>query len=433
MNIVDGFPHSETTMRVCTTTLPILLMACAALSLAACSGDSTSGSRHNQSNNGGANNGTATDGGTNNSTGDAGSTSGGDGGSSSGADSGTVVNNGNGDGTCQPVVIYKEVYQPNVYLLVDRSQSMHDQPMAQAKAGLDAVADALADRVRLGVGAYPFPSAGCGVNDLISTGTHTAAELKDAWAGLQAAGGTPTGEAIYQVGQRHLLSEDGDAHDDQRKKALVVITDGDPTVCEDQHPYLDEARNLAGQGVPIFVVGFHSQAHPDKLDALAEAGGTDAPGAHRFYSANGTQDLADAIRNISNNVISCTQTLDPAPASQDLVSVEIDGQSVPQSADDGFTYDAATHALGVHGSWCDKLQNAAADGTVLAVTVNCPGCAATGNSCSADGECCSGSCLDGSCGTLCRPVGEQCRDSSDCCGNATCSGGDGLVGTCVGG
>ncbi|QDG50754.1 VWA domain-containing protein [Persicimonas caeni] len=407
----------------------LAVLTCAAgLVLGACSDDDAGSANNGGSNNGGQNNG-QTDGGGNNggdaTTGDA--VADGSGADGSGADGG-----GNNGDTC-PTTTFSEVYQPNVYLLVDRSSSMEGEPMTQAKAGLDAVADSLSGRIRLGVGAYPFPSAGCGVNDMIEVGTNSAADLKGAWAGLTAAGGTPTGQAIYEVRTRNLLSETGDTNDDKREKALVVITDGDPTVCEDEHPHLSEAQTLAAEGVPIFVVGFRSEANPDKLDALAEAGGTDAPGSNRFYTANSTSELADAVRNISTDVIACSQTLDSAPASADLISVEIDNQPVPQDGSDGFTYDPGTATLSVHGSWCDTLQDAAADGTVMAVTVNCAGCTPAGNSCSADGDCCSGTCIDGTCGTQCQPLGGTCADNGDCCGEGTCAIEEGLTGTCIGG
>lgn len=410
-------------MSVRYANLVTILLCASALAVGACSDDTGSASNNGGANNGGANNGGANNGGTD--------ATGGDSATDGAGDDGGGSNNGT-PGAC-PSTTLTEVYQPNVYLLLDRSSSMEGEPMSQAKAGLDAVADELAEHIRLGLGAYPFPSAGCGVNDMIAMGAHTSAELQGAWAGLSAAGGTPTGQAIFEVRDRNLLSEAADTNDAKRNKALVVITDGDPTVCEDEHPHLEEAQTLASQGVPTFVVGFRSQASTDKLNALAEAGGTDAPGADSFYTANGTTELADAIRNISTNVIGCTQTLDPAPDSQDLLTVEIDDQIVPQDGSDGFTYDPSASELHIHGSWCDTLQNAAADGTVLSVTVNCAGCTTAGNSCSQDGDCCSGSCVDGTCTTVCQPSGGGCVDDADCCGDNVCSTGDSLTGTCVGG
>jgi uncharacterized protein YegL len=355
-----------------------------------------------------------------------------DGGNSDVDESDTTDGGPNND-ICQPATTLVEVYQPNVYLLVDRSQSMNGEPMTQAKAGLDAIADDLSGQIRLGAGAYPFPSAGCGVNDLVAIGANTPTDLKDAWSGLTAAGGTPTGQAIFEVADRDLLSETADPYDEKRQKALVVITDGDPTVCEDEHPHLDEAEALAGQGSPIFVVGFRSAANPDKLDALAEAGGTDAPGEDRFYTANSTDELAAAVRDISTNVLGCTHTLDSPPESADLISVELAGQPVPRDTTNGFSFEASTAELTIHGSFCDTLQDTARDGIVLAVTVNCPGCTVQGDTCNAAAECCSGSCVDGTCAQVCQPINGSCRDSSDCCGNTTCARDQDLTGTCVGG
>jgi hypothetical protein len=400
----------------------------AALALGACSDDSKAGGSQ-VNNNVGPNNGADTNSGTSS---DATNS---DTNSDTNADGAGSDGSGPNNGACRPTTTFVEVYQPNVYLLIDRSQSMNGDPMTQAKAGLDAIADELAGRIRLGAGYYPSPSSGCGTNDMVAIGANTAADLKDAWSGLTAAGGTPTGSAIHDVGARGLLSEDGDSNDAKRQRALVVITDGDPTTfCEDDHPYIAEAEALAATGTPLFVVGFRSEANPDKLDALAEAGGTDAPGAHRFYTANSTSELTDAVRNISTNVIGCTHILESAPQSADLISVELAGQVVPQDDQNGFSYDASTAELSIHGSFCATLQDEAADGIVLAVTTNCPGCTLSGETCSADDACCSGTCLEGgTCGQLCQPLNGSCRVSSDCCGEATCAGGEGLTGTCVGG
>ncbi|MFP4600709.1 MAG: VWA domain-containing protein [Persicimonas sp.] len=408
-----------------------VVIAICAVSFAAagCSDDSSTASGEGSSNNGGgANNAADSDhgGGSDDS---GGQSTDGDHTDGDHTDGG---NNGANNGTCSPSVIFSEVYQPNVYLMLDRSQSMEGEPMTQAKAGLDAVADQLAQRIRFGVGAYPFPSAGCGMANRIGVGANSAADLQESWRELTAAGGTPTGTAIFQVRDRGLLEEDADDHDDKREKALVVITDGDPTVCEDEHATVEEAQKIAEDGVPVFVVGFRSEANPDNLNALAEAGGTDAPGSDRFYTANNTDELTGAIDNISSDVISCSRPLDPAPESADLLSVEIDGNTVPQSSDDGFSYAASSGELKVHGTWCDQLQDAARDGTVLKITVNCPDCVAAGEACSDASECCGGRCDDGVCTSPCQRNGDVCEDSGDCC-SGTCGVGGELTGTCIDG
>lgn len=420
-------------MRARHAKLLIVFLSAAALTLTACSDDSgTGGANNGGANNGGANNGGDNNGGTNNGGGDAGGDA--TGANNGGGDAGGDGGGGNNGGVCQPTTNFVEVYQPNVYLLIDRSSSMEGEPMTQAKAGLDTVATELADQIRFGVGAYPFPSAGCNVNDLLSVGANTVADMQSAWSGLTPAGGTPTGSAIFQVRDRELITDDADANDAKRDKALVLITDGEPTVCEEEHPAVQEAREMAQTaGVPVYVVGFRSDANPATLEDLAQAGGTDAPGANAYYTADDTASLADAIRDISGNVIGCTQQLSPAPESADLINVEIDEQSVPRDSADGFSYDAASGTLSINGSWCDQLQNAASDGTILKVTIFCPGCTTAGQSCTADGECCSGTCQDGTCTTLCQPLGGTCQDDGDCCGDGACADRQGLTGTCISG
>ncbi|HEY8431357.1 MAG TPA: hypothetical protein VIL20_23415 [Sandaracinaceae bacterium] len=52
-------------------------------------------------------------------------------------------------------------------------------------------------------------------------------------------------------------------------------------------------------------------------------------------------------------------------------------------------------------------------------------CAAEGASCRVDSQCCSGICVDGTCGPApaCRPLGASCDEASPCCGDLVCEAG----------
>jgi uncharacterized protein YegL len=408
-------------MRRTSRLLLIALLTCG-LCFAACSDDTGSGS--NGTNNGGNN---GTNNGANN--------GGGDGGSSDGTSDGSGED-GESDATltCNSID-FVEVFQPNVYLLIDRSSSMEGEPMSQAKSGLDDMASTLADRIRFGSGAYPFPSSGCGMKVLSLMGSNSAADLQTGWADLTAAGGTPTGQALWNVRTNDYLTDPEDRFDDKRQKAVVLITDGDPTVCEDEYPAEEQASlMLSEQNARVFVVGFRSDANPDKLNALAEAGGTDAPGNNRFYTAGNEGELTDAILDISENVIGCTQPVSPAPDRPDLLTVEIDGQNVPQDPDNGFTYDDASQEITIHGSFCADLQSGSRDGRALKIVVNCPDCVSVGESCSTGSECCSGVCEDGTCSAPCVSTGSECARDGDCCtGGCQFDDPNSVTGRCVGG
>ncbi|MGM0557521.1 MAG: VWA domain-containing protein [Myxococcota bacterium] len=400
----------------------ISLLACG-LGLTACSDDSSSGNNSGTNNGGGNNNNGTTDGGDNDGD-DDGSTT--DGTGTDGESDATL--------TCNSID-FVEVYQPNVYMLIDRSSSMEGEPMSQAKSGLDDMASTLADRIRFGSGAYPFPSSGCGMKVLDLMGSYSSAELEAGWADLTAAGGTPTGTALWNVRTNDYLSDPQDQFDDKRQKAVVLITDGDPNECEDEHPAEEEAAAMLNEkNAPVFVVGFRSAANPDKLNALAEAGGTDAPGSDRFYTAENPGELTGAILDISENVIGCTQPVAPPPDRPDLLSVELDGQPVPQDPDNGFSYNEASQEITIHGSYCEDLQSGSRDGKALKIVVNCPDCVGAGESCSTGADCCSGLCEDGTCRAPCVSTGGNCADDGDCCsGSCQFADPDNLLGTCVGG
>jgi cysteine-rich repeat protein len=64
-----------------------------------------------------------------------------------------------------------------------------------------------------------------------------------------------------------------------------------------------------------------------------------------------------------------------------------------------------------------------------ATCTSTPVCGATGQSCTLDADCCSTSCVGGSCAQACAASGESCTAGIDCCSN-NCSGGQ-CAGACT--
>ena len=359
------------------------------------------------------------------------------------------------------------VLKPNIYILFDKSGSMgewyncmdpdftgcgatctnidclymmcclrHSEPFPidQAKTGLDAVADALAGDVRFGFAAYPLPYnpdvITCDSQELLSMGDHTAAQVKSAWANLQPEGNTPTGTSLRQIRESGALSDPTDPNDAGRAKAVILITDGEPNVCEDMNPAVLEASRLQQQGASVYVIGFVSEANEATLNAIAEAGGTNNPNdaSKRFYVADNTQQLVDVISEISSDIVECSYILDPKPQDTNKIWVKLNDAYLDR---DGYSYESTTGTLHLSGETCDQLKAADASATTLEIILGCPSdcdpekfwgcCLREGEACEQDSDCCFTTCENGVCADPCRPSGVSCEDNDDCCGGV-CGG-----------
>jgi hypothetical protein len=396
--------------------------------------------------------------------------------------------------------------EPAIYILLDASGSMADQldpgrahpwPIEEATDAIDAVAVQFASTARLGLGQFPHQSttgSTCTMKSWMDVGDHAAGQVQQAAAAINALGNTPTGYALNQVLDQDLFADPGDVLSSRRPKTVILITDGDPTVaCDSGSPdnrrvaaqpeAVAAASRLRAAGIPVHVVGFRSGAREENLDAIATAGGTDAPGPHAFYATNDTQELVDAIGAITQKTVSCTYRLGSVPRDLHRVWVSIDGQNVPEDARNGFQFDPFGPVVQFYGDACATIQTAPdpsqtrirvdmtcteddpacspqaevcdyedndCDGEIDEgcdecrseicdgvdndcdgdIDENCPECTLVGESCLQDAECCQGSCVDGVCGTQCYPMETGCVANTDCC-SGSCSGSVDAPGICV--
>ncbi len=355
-----------------------------------------------------------------------------------------------------------QVLAPNIYFLFDKSGSMgqyynctcndirccqeHSMPypIDQAKDGLDAVADALAGQVRFGMTAYPLPPANgfvpsCDSTELLSIGDHTADEVKQSYAALQAEGSTPTGTSLWRLREQGALSDPADPNDAGRAKAVILITDGNPNVCEDEHAAVEEAAALAAEDINVYVIGFRSEANEQVLNDIAQAGGTDNPNdaSRRFYVAEDTQQLVDVISQISSDIVDCSYILDPKPEDTNKIWVKLNGEFLPR---DGYSYESSTGALQLSGEACESLKEVDASMASLEIVLGCQTecdpeafwgcCLREGEMCETDSDCCFTDCMDGVCQDPCRPTGVRCQTNDDCC-SGVCSASGGNEGVCV--
>ncbi len=358
-----------------------------------------------------------------------------------------------------------ELIKPNIYIVVDRSTSMQAvdgtglSRMSRARSGLDQIATNSAANVRFGISTYPCAAQGDACDtlnkELLPMGEYTAAEFQagygvnytdatcphgaqiDEGPGLDIEEGgrhcTETGAALNDVLVRNLTSEPGDAMDDQRQKAVVLITDGGACGCSAQAEAVQAATDLSAAGVSVYVVGFNF--FDVRLDEIAAAGGTDAgvAGTPLYYEATSALELAAALNDIETLNVPCAFTLEPAPQDPNRIWVSVDGVFVGRDAN-GFTYDEATNTLTLNGAACDALKMADPMDPPLEIVSGCPGaaCVLVGGTCAEDGDCCNAACIEGTCADRCYPFNVACRENDDCCGGVCAKMGAG-IGTCQGG
>lgn len=396
--------------------------------------------------------------------------------------------------------------EPSVYIMLDTSGSManqveptrpHPWPIELAQQAIDTVADNIASDARVGLAQYPFgntTASTCTMKEHLSIGANSSSAIKSAVDGIGAIGDTPTGYALNQILDQRLLSDSTDSLDSRRPKAVILVTDGDPNVaCNSGSPVLGKAgaqpeavsaaARLKNAGLPVYVVGFISGAVPDNLDAIAVAGGTDAPGPKKFFTADDPAQLVAAINDITQRTVSCTYQLDMVPPNLDQVIVTVNGTRITESATNGFAFDRFAGLVQFNGAACDSVRNAP-DPSAIQITVDitcvddepactpqtevcdfqdndcdgsidedcdscrpevcdgvdndcddeiddgCATCDLVGQACTVSTDCCYGECLNGTCGFQCRPPEVACNSNADCC-SGICSGTSASPGVCV--
>ncbi len=344
---------------------------------------------------------------------------------------------------------------------------------ANATRALNAIADELSTEVNFGFSFYSDGTTnnnGCTSVRSLNMGRHSAAAVKGAYNGLFPNGGTPTATALKDIRNGNWASLGNDPQEATRPKAVILITDGISTDCDGGHNgAVNQATALAQAGIKTYAIGFGNGTDENQLNQLARAGDTG-----QFYSADDTNSLVMVLRQIANEVINCSYVLDSPPPDPNKIWVSINEggsmQNIPRDASNGFSYDSASNTVEINGAACQSLRSGNAASKQVDIEVGCatecvpegsevcdfrdnncdgridegceacmpetcdgedndcdgmvdegcPMCELDGAACSADGDCCNGSCVDGVCGEPCRREGLECTDGSQCCG-MTCN------------
>ena len=346
-----------------------------------------------------------------------------------GADAGA---SGSGADTCGGTKLDANPTNVNVLLVVDKSSSMASTPAGFGDTKWNGIRAALADAIdatrgQVAFGLDLFPNSGSADTPLsnscelpmsgapsvaIASGTKTNSAIKRALADNAPAGATPTAAALARaltyftkgdgavLAGRHyvLLATDGGPNCNSgltcAAEACTVNMDGicpaqtnccdasldpaGPSKCLDDGATLAVVEELAKAGVKTFVVGIPgTEAYQPTLDAVALAGEEPNPSAPPSYfainAAGGVKDLSQVLTQITTGLItSCELILSDDPPDYEQINVEIDGRTILEGSNDGWSLDT-THqppTVVLQGATCAAVRTNGAQH--LLVTFGCP-------------------------------------------------------------
>ena len=182
------------------------------------------------------------------------------------------------------------ILAPNVYFLLDDSGSMKSAAyyggpsrMEILKKRMDNASVMLAKNFNIGMASFWKDKDGQGGLLKLAKG-HSAETIRAAYADINDSRVTPIGPSLEKIRVNKKYELEDDIYNEYRRKAVVVITDGQPqnnsgTLEEAFQNAKQESALLAANGVPVFYMGISAgnltSSLSIKLQAMAVAGGSD--------------------------------------------------------------------------------------------------------------------------------------------------------------
>jgi len=237
----------------------------------------------------------------------------------------------------------------NMYIMFDKSYSMLGPKWSQTTAALQSFfMDPESAGLWMALSFFPHPACAesdCNIqscshpqvplgeltNLSAPTDTHEQA-LIDSFIDVTPSGDTPLSAALEGAvlwAQTHLQSHPYD------KAVVVLVTDGVPTDCNEDHNYIiQKAQEAAGSGVLTFAIGLEGSSE-SLMNGIANAGGT---GQGIFVgTANAEQELVAALNSIRESTIACEYQLPETIEGQEVDPEEVNVLYTPQGTGDPIT------------------------------------------------------------------------------------------------
>jgi hypothetical protein len=263
---------------------------------------------------------------------------------------------------------------PNVMLVLDRSGSMSD-PIASGSAttkyddltgAITSLATSYGSEMRLGDTFFSADgncAPGVPSKILDNNGATITSDVNNHSPG----GNTPTATTLDAV----IASKElGDA---TRANYVVLATDGLPNCSDTDVTTRINKLYSATPSVKTFVIGIgaDTNTNPTLLNQWADAGHTARSGATHYYQTNSPADLKAAFDSIVGGIVSCDFKMSQSAPDPTLITVSENGTALNPDPANGYSYDASTNTITLHGTACDTLKGNAA--TKVSVVYGCPG------------------------------------------------------------
>jgi len=247
-----------------------------------------------------------------------------------------------GDGAlaaCNGVSVEAEAVPVDVFVIMDRSQSMGVAVPGSSMTRWDAVHAAVrsftqnpdAADIRAGLGFFSLSGVGDDARDCdpeayaapsvpIGAVSEVGPDLVAAMDGVTPGGLTPTVPAL-QGALRYARS--WAQKNPGRATVVVLVTDGFPTQCDNGPDHISQAAQAgyeSAEHIRTFVIGVGDVAKFN-LDNYARSGGTKS--AYLTDAANVTDTFVSALNNITNRALACEYQLPPPPEGMKLDSSKV--------------------------------------------------------------------------------------------------------------
>ncbi|HYP77695.1 MAG TPA: vWA domain-containing protein [Polyangiaceae bacterium] len=253
------------------------------------------------------------------------------------------------DVACNGVSVEAEAVPVDVFIIMDRSQSMSLAVKGSSKTRWEALHDAVrsftesagAADIRAGIGFFSLSGSGDDARDcspeayatpsvpigLISAvGSELVAAMNDVAPG----GLTPTVPALQgAISYARSWAQKNPG----RATMVVLVTDGFPTQCDNEPDQISQAAQSGYESlehIRTFVIGVGDVAKFN-LDNFARSGGTKK--AYLTDAGDVTTTFVDALNNITNRALACEYQLPPPPDGMRLDSTKVQVVYSPSSGE----------------------------------------------------------------------------------------------------
>jgi hypothetical protein len=244
---------------------------------------------------------------------------------------------GGGDESCTGIASEAESVPVDLFIMMDRSQSLGNIVESTGQTRWEALRDAIAefvdvasgDDLRVGIGFFGrtggndvqldcdtdfYAEPVVEVGPIDDVGGDLVAAMDDTYPG----GLTPTVPALTGA---LAYAADWAEENPGRATFVVLVTDGHPTQCEPRTVSavadVAEAAHLMEPYVRTYVVGLDAEFN---LDNIALAGGT--LNAFLVDSEDVTSSFVTALRNVSNDQLACEYALPPPPSGSQVIDYD---------------------------------------------------------------------------------------------------------------